>query len=219
MPSDEHLAVADDRGERGSELVRDDAQEVRLQAIELAKPVEGLLKLAVLLLELAVALAHAREVHLRREKRLVPAEQNEVERSPHVLDDERDRLGLGARHARQELERAFARRCRDRLRASELGTLVVPAGKYGPRTALPSRRESYSIAKIRYSAPVKHGWVDSVVGGRIDLASGGHGLHARDSALRERAHVAADRLLGHRLREERAIRGEDAKRDPEERVE
>ena len=81
----EHLAVADDRGERRAQLVGDGGEEVRLEAIELLEPLVGLLRLLVLLVELAVALAHAGEVHLRREERLVAAEEDEVERPPQVI--------------------------------------------------------------------------------------------------------------------------------------
>jgi hypothetical protein len=79
-PLGEHLAVADDRRERRAELVAHRGEEVRLEAVELLQAVVGLLELLVLLLELAVALLHAREVHRAREERLVPAEEDEIER-------------------------------------------------------------------------------------------------------------------------------------------
>ena len=93
-----------------------------------------------------------------------------------------------------------------------------PASK-GPRTALPSRRDRTRSRRFDTRAPVKQGGSTRWWCAGSTLARRRHGLHARDAALRERAHVAADRLLGHRLREERAVGGEDAQRDAEESVE
>ena len=67
-PLGEHLAVADDRRERRAKLVAHGREEVRLEPVELLEPVERLLQARGLLLELAVALAHAREVHLARDE-------------------------------------------------------------------------------------------------------------------------------------------------------
>ena len=64
---EQHLAVADDRRERRAKLVRHGSQKVALQAIELLQPVVRDLKLVVLVLELAIALAHRREVHVARQ--------------------------------------------------------------------------------------------------------------------------------------------------------
>ncbi len=78
-PLAEHLAVADDRGERRAELVADGREEIALEPIELLQAIERLLEPRRLLFELAIALAHAHEVHLARHEGLVAAEQDEVE--------------------------------------------------------------------------------------------------------------------------------------------
>lgn len=63
----QHVGVADDAGERGSELVAHGGEEVRLEAVELLEAVVRLLERVVLLGQLAVALPNARDVHLAGE--------------------------------------------------------------------------------------------------------------------------------------------------------
>ena len=67
---EQHLRVADDRGERRAQLVRDGGEEVGLDAIGLLQPLDRLRQAAVLLGQLAVGLLDGGHVHARRHRAL-----------------------------------------------------------------------------------------------------------------------------------------------------
>ena len=186
------------------------AEEVRLQAVELLQAVERLLQLFVLLLKLAIALAHAGEVHLRGQQRLVAAAEDEIQGAAQVLADECDGFRFGAWHARQKLERAIG---------VDLGVdanqRVGHARHFGRQ-----KRTEYGLAELavvvvdRKNAVLRAGeaGVGDLFGARrrLDRARFADGGHARAEAVFERTDVVADLLAGDRFGEKKAVGGKNA---------
>ena len=167
----------------------------------------------------AVALLHARDVHRARERRLVAAEEDEVERGLQVLRDARDRLGLRrAASAEEATARGPAsmagssveQRC-GRVRHRRRQERADDEAADAPPVVL--ERDDRGSA-----APVKQGWTTS------PPAPGSRRLHGARRSLPHAARPVVERCSRTRRspaprRRRRAARRRSSRRAPGSRRE
>jgi hypothetical protein len=145
-------------------------------------------------------------------------EENEVERRLEVRGDARDRLGLGARHLRQEQLRTL-RVDRSVDREERRRGLDEVVRQERPDDEPPDPPSVVLDGQDAVSRSREAGVNDVARLARLVRPDRSHHRGARLASIGSRVHVRAQLLLASRVGEERPVGGVDAHRDPEERVE